>query len=225
MMKNQLLSTNSNPLNIVFLFYEGMTALDAVGPHEVLSRLPNVVVQHVALKKGLIKTFSKLVIEAEYDFQEIVRADVLLIPGAGNATSLQKYPALLEWIRAIHQTTTWTTSVCTGSLILAAAGILTGKHATTHWAAMDRLGSLGAIPVHERVVEDGKIMTGAGVSAGLDMALLLAAKIAGERVAQTLELGLEYDPHPPFNSGSPQKADKDIYDSLKARLQKVFEEK
>ncbi len=211
-------------MEIVFLFYDKMTALDAIGPHEVLCRLPGVTVKRAAKKAGLVRSESAgLTLTAEYSLSDISEATVLLIPGAGNATALRNEPEILEWVRAIHKTTTWTTSVCTGSLILGAAGLLKNVRATSHWSTLDRLPLYGAIPVHERIVEDGKILTGAGVSAGIDMALALSAKLCGPRVAKTLQLGIEYDPHPPFDSGSVEKADPEILEGLRARLNSVFE--
>lgn len=210
-------------MQIVFLFYEGMTALDAVGPHEILSRLPGAKTLRVAKQAGLVCTDSGLILTAEHTLSEVFSADILFIPGAGNATTLQKYPEMLQWVRAIHATTTWTTSVCTGSLILGAAGILSGLRATTHWAAHDRLRIFAAEPVNARIVEDGKVITAAGVSAGIDMALTLAAKIAGQSVAETLQLGIEYDPEPPFDVGSPAKASPKILEALRGRLLDSFE--
>jgi putative intracellular protease/amidase len=211
-------------MQIVFLFYDGMTALDAIGPHEILFRLPEAKVLRVAEHAGLIETESNhLILKAEYNLSEISQADVLVVPGAGNATSLREHPKILDWIQKIHQTTTWTTSVCTGSLILGAAGILSGHKATSHWAVLDRLSQWGAEPVSERVVESGKIITGAGVSAGIDMALSLAAKLSGQKVAEALQLGIEYDPDPPFDVGSPAKANPEIREALKNRLLAVFE--
>ena len=210
-------------MQIAFLFYEGMTALDAIGPHEILCRLPGAKVYRVAKHSGEIKTDSQLLLTAEHSLTDVSYADVLLVPGAGSATTLRKSPETLEWIRSIHSTTTWTTSVCTGSLILAAAGILSDLRATTHWAAFDRLKTLGAQPTRERVVEDGKIMTAAGVSAGIDLALNLAAKIAGVQFAHALQLGIEYDPAPLFDVGSPEKADPAIHDALRTRMVAVFE--
>lgn len=208
---------------IVFLFYEGMTALDAVGPHEIMSRLPEASVQHVSLQPGAVLTCSNLVLTAEYGLSDVSQADVLVIPGAGNATALCDYPEILAWIRMIDTTTTWTTSVCTGSLILGAAGLLSGREATTHWAVMDRLPRWGAKPIEKRVVEDGKIITAAGVSAGIDMALSLAAKISGQSVAETLQLAMEYDPKPPFDAGSLSKAKPAIAEALRAQLIAKFE--
>lgn len=208
---------------ITFLFYDGMTALDVVGAHEILCRLPNTLVKRVAKSSTSIKTDSDLTLYADYALSDVLDADILFIPGAGNATTLQKYPEILDWIRLIHSKTTWTTSVCTGSLILGAAGILSGIDATTHWAAMDRLKNWGAKPIQNRIVESGKIITSAGVSAGIDMALTLAKKISGEQVAKTIQLGIEYDPEPPFNSGSPKNADPELLKNLKERMTTLFE--
>lgn len=210
-------------MQIIFLFYDGMTALDAVGPHEILCRLPGVFVKRVAKSAGKIMTDSGLVLNADNALSDISHADILFIPGAGNATTLRKYPEILHWIRLIHSKTIWTTSVCTGSLILGAAGILSGVKATTHWAALDRLNIWGAEPIQKRIVESGKIITAAGVSAGIDMALLLAAKISGESVAKTLQLGIEYDPEPPFDAGSPEKADSEMVEFLRKKMVALFE--
>jgi transcriptional regulator GlxA family with amidase domain len=210
-------------MNIAFLFYEGMTALDAIGPHEILCRLPETTVQRVAQHPGPIRTDSGLILTADYGLNEVSHADVLLIPGAGNAATLRQFPDVLAWVRTIHATTSWTTSVCTGSLILGAAGLLSGVRATSHWAALDRLRQWGAEPVSSRIVEDGKIMTAAGVSAGIDMALTLAAKLAGRPVAERLQLGIEYDPSPPFDVGSPDKADPAVVEKLRARMVALFE--
>ncbi len=151
--------------------------------------------------------------------------DVLVVPGASKATTLREHPEILDWICKMHVTTKWTTSVCTGSLILGAAGLLKGCRATSHWAVVDRLQLWGAEPVTARLVVDGKIVTAAGVSAGIDMALMLTAKIAGPTVAKTLQLGIEYDPEPPFDSGSPQKADPILREALRSRLLASFDSK
>lgn len=210
-------------MNITFLFYEGMTTLDIIAPHEVLARLPDATIQRVAKRAGTVRAGFNLELTAEYALSQITQTDILVVPGGGNATSLSHEPEILAWIKAIHQTTQWTTSVCTGSLILGAAGLLQGKQATTHWAVLDRLSLWGAIPLSQRVVEDGKIITAAGVSAGIDMALLLAAKVAGQQVAETLQLGIEYDPEPPFNAGSPDKVKPEIVAALRERLLNKFE--
>jgi transcriptional regulator GlxA family with amidase domain len=212
-------------MKIVFLFYHHMTALDLIGPHEILFRLPGAEVYRVAKNAGPIETESDhLQMIAEYSLSDISQADVLLVPGAGNGTTLKNEPEILNWINAIHQTTLWTTSVCTGSLILGASGILSGLKATSHWAVLDRLSKYGAKPTTQRIVEDGKVITAAGVSAGIDMALYLAARLTERQIAEGLQLGIEYDPEPPFNSGSPHKAAPQLVASLRKRLQEKFEE-
>jgi transcriptional regulator GlxA family with amidase domain len=210
-------------MEIVFLLYDGMTALDVIGPHEVLCRLPNAVVQRVAKRSGPVKTDSGVELIADYGFNEVSRADLLLIPGAGNATDMRDDPETLAWVRDVHATTTWTTSVCTGSLILGAAGLVSGLKATTHWAALDRLAVFGAEPTRARVVEAGKVISAAGVTAGIDMALTLTSRIAGQAVAQSLQLAIEYDPAPPFDSGSPDKAPHALVARVSTRLRANFQ--
>lgn len=213
----------SEIMQITFLFYEGMTTLDIIGPHEVLAHLPDVTIQRVAKRAGKVRAGFDLELTAEYALSQITKTDILVVPGGGAATSLRHEPEIINWINAIHETTKWTTSVCTGSLILGAAGILQGRRATSHWAVLDRLHLWGATPVAQRVVEDGKFITAAGVSAGIDMALLLAAKVAGQDVAETVQLGIEYDPEPPFNAGSPNKIKPELCEELRARLLDRFE--
>lgn len=211
-------------MKIAFLFYEGMTALDVIGPHEILCHLPGAEVFRVAKQKGNVTTDSAgLVLHAEYSLSDVHEADILVIPGAGRAATLREHFEVLEWIRSIHAGTRYTVSVCTGSLILGAAGLLSGKKATSHWAALERLSKWGAIPVEARIVEDGKLITAAGVSAGIDMALLLTSKVAGEAAAKAIQLGIEYDPAPPFDSGSPRKAPKMVVDTLRSLMMAGFE--
>jgi putative intracellular protease/amidase len=194
-------------MNIAILLYDRLTALDAIGPYEVLSRLPGARVTFVAAEPGPVRTDNgMLTLLAERSIGDVGDPDIVLIPGGPGEVAARAGGGVLEWLRGVHETTTWTTSVCTGSLILAAAGVLEGRRATSHWLALEELGRLGAVPVPERVVFDGKIVTAAGVSAGIDMALALAAKVAGDDVAQAIQLGIEYDPQPPFDSGSPEKA-------------------
>ncbi|MHB8241098.1 MAG: DJ-1/PfpI family protein [Solirubrobacteraceae bacterium] len=205
-------------MDIAVLLYDRFTALDAVGPYEVLSRLPGANLAFVAAERGPVATDNgTLTILAQRSLAEMRGADILLVPGGPGEVATRAGSAALAWLKTAHQTSTWTTSVCTGSLILAAAGLLESKRATTHWLAFDELAKLGAEPVHERVVFDGKLVTGAGVSAGIDMALTLAAKVAGPEVAQAIQLGIEYDPQPPFDAGSPAKAPRAIVDALRAR--------
>jgi putative intracellular protease/amidase len=205
-------------MNIAIPLYDGFTALDAVGPYEVLSRMPEASVTFAAVKPGAVHTDTgMLTLLAECSLGDIPRPDIVLVPGGEGDVVTHAGEPMLEWLRTAHQTTTWTTSVCTGSLILAAAGLLEGKRATSHWLALDRLRELGAEPTAERVVFEGKIVTAAGVSAGIDMALTLAARIGGDRVAQAIQLGVEYDPQPPFDAGSPQKAPAEIVELLRSR--------
>ena len=205
-------------MNIAILLYDRLTALDAIGPYEVLSRIPDATVTFVAAEPGPVRTDNgMLTLLAEHSIDELRRPEILLVPGGPGEVAARAGGPVIEWLREAHETSTWTTSVCTGSLILAAAGLLTGVRATTHWLALEELGRLGAEPVSERVVYDGKIVTAAGVSAGIDMALALAASIAGDQVAQAIQLGIEYDPQPPFDAGSPAKAPAEIVAALRAR--------
>jgi transcriptional regulator GlxA family with amidase domain len=204
-------------VRIALLVFDRLTALDAVGPYEVLSRLPNAELRLVGKEVGVKRTDTgALGLEADLALSDLTDPDVLLVPGGPGSRPLMSDPDVLDWVRAAHEGSTWTTSVCTGALVLAAAGLLDGKRATTHWAYLDRLRELGAEPVSERVVEDGKVITAAGVSAGIDMALGLAARLAGEEVARAIQLGIEYDPQPPFDSGSPAKAHPDVIGLVRA---------
>jgi transcriptional regulator GlxA family with amidase domain len=204
-------------MNTAILLYDGFTALDAIGPYEVLSRLPGSRVTFVAAETGPVRTDNRmLAIDADAELADLPAPDVVLVPGGPGEVAARAGGPALDWLRAAHKTSTWTTSVCTGSLILAAAGLLDGRRATGHWLATDKLRELGADAVAERFVFDGKIVTAAGVSAGIDMALALAARIAGDDVAQAIQLGIEYDPHPPFDAGSPDTAPPDIVALLRA---------
>jgi transcriptional regulator GlxA family with amidase domain len=198
-------------VDIAIPIYDRFAALDAIGPYEVLSRLPGAKVTFLADKPGPVQTDTKMLsIVAEASFADLPQPDVLVVPGGlGNRDMLEE-SGLVDWIRTAHDTSTWTTSVCTGSLLLAAAGVLDGIDATTHWLARDELRELGALPVEERVVERGKVITAAGVSAGIDMALVLVARMTTDELAQAIQLGIEYDPQPPFSSGSPAKAPTEI---------------
>jgi transcriptional regulator GlxA family with amidase domain len=204
-------------MDIAILIYDRFTALDAVGPYEVLSRLPGAKVTFVAEQPGLKRTDTgQLALMADASLTELERPEIVLVPGGPGQSALMEDGPVHDWLRAAHETSTWTTSVCTGSLILAAAGLLDGKRATSHWMAMDELGRLGAEPTSERVVFDGKIVTAAGVSAGIDMALALAARITNEQVAQAIQLSIEYDPQPPFDAGSPHKAPAETVEAVLA---------
>ncbi len=205
-------------MNIAIVLYDRFTALDAVGPYEVLSRLPGASVAFVAAEPGPVSTDNgMLTLIAGHSFEQVPRPDIVLVPGGPGEVAARAGGATLDWLRAADATSTWTTSVCTGSLILAAAGLLDGRRATSHWLALDELRRLGAEPVEERVVFDGKLVTAAGVSAGIDMALTLAARIAGDTVAQAIQLGIEYDPQPPFDAGSPHRAPAEVVALLRSR--------
>lgn len=204
-------------MKIAILLYEGFTALDAVGPYEVLARIPGADLAFVAARAGVVTSdtgFLKLTATAALD--DVTAADVVLVPGGPGDEAARAHGPTLEWLRRLHERTTWTTSVCTGALILGAAGILRGVRATTHWAFFDELASLGAEPVKARAVESGKIVTAAGVSAGIDMALRLAQRIAGDDFARGIQLGIEYDPDPPFDAGSPEKHPPEIVEVVRA---------
>ena len=204
-------------MDIACFLFDGITALDIVGPYEVLQRLPEANVKFVAKEAGPIRTDNKfLALHADYGFADVTSADILVVPGGFATRGLETDAETLEWIRAIDRTTTWTTSVCTGSMLLAAAGLLDGKEATTHWASVDRLKEYGAIPTGQRVVQQGKIVTAAGVSSGIDMGLTLAAKVAGDDFAMCVQLGIEYDPQPPFDAGSLEKAPDHITELMAA---------
>jgi putative intracellular protease/amidase len=194
-------------MQIAIPIFERFTALDAIGPYDVLSRLPGARVTFVAKEPGPVRSDNgMLAITADAALAEMTSPDIVVMPGGYGTRPLLTDEAMLDWIRAAHETSQWTTSVCTGSLVLAAAGLIDGLEATTHWAAKDELERLGARYVERRVVQHGKIVMAAGVSAGIDMALTLAAQIAGDDVAQAIQLYIEYDPQPPFDAGSPAKA-------------------
>ena len=198
-------------MDIAIPIYDRFTALDAIGPYEVLCRLPGAKVTFVAEEPGPVQTETQmLTLVAEASLADLPRPEVIVVPGGFGNRELLEASGLVDWIRSAHETSEWTTSVCTGSLLLAAARVLDGVDATTHWLARDELRALGAVPVADRVVERGKVITAAGVSAGIDMALTLAARIASDEVAQAIQLGIEYDPQPPFQAGSPATAPEPI---------------
>jgi putative intracellular protease/amidase len=204
-------------MDIVIPLFPKYTALDAIGPYEVLSRLPGARVIFAAVEPGLIRDATGMLrLEAPTALAAVEAADLLCVPGGPGTRSPD--PALVDWIRRIHPTTQMTTSVCTGSLLLAAAGILDGLPATSHWFELPNLANHGAIPTSERVVFAGKIATAAGVSAGIDLALALAARFSGEDVARAIQLGIEYDPDPPFDSGSLAKASPEIVERVRSTI-------
>jgi putative intracellular protease/amidase len=195
-------------MQIAIVLYPGFTALDFIGPYEVLRNLPGAEVRFVWHQPGPITADSGvLVVGATHSFDETPSPELLLVPGGMTTFEHARDEKLLDWVRKVDAGTTWTTSVCSGSVILAAAGLLQGKRATSHWLAVPTLKAFGATPVSdERIVTEGKIVTGAGVSAGIDLAMWLAGQIAGEAKAKAIQLAIEYDPQPPFDSGHLSKA-------------------
>jgi transcriptional regulator GlxA family with amidase domain len=203
-------------MKVAILIFDRLTALDAIGPYEVLSRLPGAELTFVAKEAGPKRSDTgALEITADASLDELKDPDLLLIPGGEGNRPLLADAEVLDWVRTAHEGTTWTTSVCTGALVLGAAGILDGLEATTHWAFLDRLREYGETPVKRRVVEQGKVITAAGVSAGIDMALTLAARDVGDEFAKAIQLGIEYDPQPPFDTGSPDKAPPEIIEAVR----------
>ena len=198
-------------MKIAFFLYPRYTALDWIGPFDVFKSLPDAECVTVAESAGpVVNEGGNLEIVAGLAMDELDSADVLVIPGGYGTRTLIHDEPTLDWIRRINETTTYTTSVCTGALLLAAAGLLEGADATTHWRERDLLAELGAVPVPERIVEHGKVITAAGVSAGIDMALTLVQKMYGDEASQAVQLGIEYDPQPPFDAGALEKADPEI---------------
>jgi putative intracellular protease/amidase len=198
-------------MQIACLLYDRFAALDIVGPHEVLNALPDTETVFVAERAGPVSNEDgSLTLLAQRSLEEVTAPEILIVPGGFGTRALLEHEPVLDWIRRVHEQTRWTTSVCTGALLLAAAGILDGKRATTFWGQRELLRSLGAEPVTDRVVEEGKVITAAGVSAGIDMALYLVQRIHGDEAAQAVQLGIEYDPQPPFDTGAPEKAPREI---------------
>lgn len=203
-------------MEIAIPLFDRFTALDAVGPYQVLSALPDARVRFLAAEEGPVRSDNgMLTMVAEGRWEDSPQPELLVVPGGPGTRDLLVDERLLAWVRSVHESSRYTTSVCTGSLVLGAAGILDGVDATTHWMEMDELRALGAQPTSERVVERGKVITAAGVSAGIDMALRLAELIAGPVVAQAIQLAIEYDPQPPFDSGSPEKAPREVVDLVR----------
>ncbi len=209
-------------MNIAIPIFDRLTALDAVGPYEVLSRLPGATVHFLAAEPGPKRTETgMLALVADRSLDELTDPEVIVVPGGFGTRALMDDDAMLDWLRAADATSSWTTSVCTGSLVLGAAGLLEGRRATTHWMLLEALAELGATPVSERVVREGKLITAAGVSAGIDMALVLAAAIAGDEYAQAIQLGIEYDPQPPFRSGSTSTAPPEVVELVRGNADRL----
>lgn len=208
-------------MKIAFLVYESFTTLDLIGPYEVLHRLPGIESVFVAKEPGEYRVDSKLFgIQVDHALSDVPDPDVFVVPGGSEGTFLAAGDEeILAWVRRAHETSKFSTSVCTGSLILAAAGLLEGCEATTHWAARDLLEAAGAQYVEKRVMRSAeRIFTAAGVSAGIDMALTLAAELTDADTARAVQLGIEYDPQPPFDSGSPSRVAPELLDKALSAL-------
>jgi cyclohexyl-isocyanide hydratase len=213
------------PRRIGMLIFPRLTQLDLTGPYEVLARLPNTTVDLVARTRDPVTTDRGMQIVPTVTYADCPPLDVVMVPGGPGQQDLMEDEAVLEFLRKQAASARYVTSVCTGSLVLGAAGLLKGRRATCHWAAIDHLMLLGAIPVRERVVVDGNIVTGAGVASGIDFALALAAILDGEQVAREIQLQIEYDPAPPFNSGSLNTASPETIAALKPRMAKLNDER
>jgi transcriptional regulator GlxA family with amidase domain len=202
-------------MEIAILTFQKLTLLDAIGPYEVLRSVPGWRVRFVAAEPGPQRADSGAVaLVADHSLEDVTEPDVVLVPGGEGNRPLLEDANVLDWLRAVDEKTRWTTSVCTGSLVLGAAGLLQGRRATGHWLYREQLRQYGAEPVAERVVEDGKVITAAGVSSGIDMALGLVAREGGDELAQAMQLAIEYDPQPPFDAGSPDKAPAPIVEAV-----------
>lgn len=205
-------------MQIAIGLYPEFTALDAIGPYQVLTQVPGVDVVLCAAESGRLSDDNGLLhFDIEHTFADVPTPDLLLVPGGFITRKLARdRDPIVDWIAAAHEHTTYTTSVCTGALLLGAAGVLDGLDATTHWYAYDELATYGATPTEQRVVRQGKVWTAAGVSAGIDLALTLVGEVWGPEVSQAIQLGIEYDPQPPYDSGAPSKADPAILDLVRA---------
>jgi transcriptional regulator GlxA family with amidase domain len=205
-----LAGNDDRPMKIAILLFEKLAAQDAVGPYEVFRCVPGWDVHFAGLRAGEVRSEGGLGLVVDQTLDQCTEADLVLVPGGRGSDALLEDETVLSWLREIDAATKWTTSVCTGALVLGAAGLLEGKRATSNWLALGDLAKYGADPVGGRWVEDGKTITAAGVTAGIDMALHLVGREAGREVAQAVQLGIEYDPDPPFDAGSPEKAPKAI---------------
>ncbi len=209
-------------MQIAILLYPGVTALDAIGPYEVLRLIPGSELRFISREPGpIVADSGVLVLGATHSYEETPSPDIILVPGSEvNTATAMADPELLKWLNRAHQTSRLTLSVCSGALILAAAGILKGHPATTHWIAQSALPKFGAEPQPDkRIVKSGKIITAAGVSAGIDLALLVVGEICGRERAEIIQLLIEYDPQPPFQSGHPTKASKAVFAAASSEMQ------
>lgn len=210
-------------MQVAIVVYPGMTALDAVGPYEVLRFVPGAEIRFVSRKPGPVVTDSKvLVLEATHSYEETPSPDIVIVPGSeADTTTAMADGALIGWLKRVHDTSRWTVSVCSGALVLASAGLLEGRPATTHWIAQRPLEQMGAeARPNQRIVRSGKIVTAAGVSAGIDVALWLVKETFGRRRAEIIQLILEYDPQPPVDAGHPDKAVPEVRRAARSEMRR-----
>jgi transcriptional regulator GlxA family with amidase domain len=200
------------------LLFDNVTALDVVGPFEVLRLTGADEVVFVGKKAGEVRARGALGLAVDRTLDEVPAADIVLVPGGPGQVALMADEEVLAWLRRVDENSTWTTAVCTGSLLLAAAGLLAGRRATTHWLALDQFPAFGVEPSEERVVFDGKYVTAAGVSAGIDMGFHLGQRLSGQDMAQRIQLAIEYDPQPPFDVGSPAKAPAELVANMRENI-------
>ncbi len=213
------------PLRIAMVLFPGLTQLDLTGPYEIMARMPDVEIRLVAGSRDPVRTDRGLILTPDATFDEFPDPDILFVPGGPGQLPAMDDAALIGYLRRAGATARMITSVCTGSLLLGAAGLLKGRRATCHWQALDLLAYLGAIPVSERVVEDGNVITGAGVSSGIDFGLRVADRLFGKTVAQEIQLQAEYDPQPPYDSGSADKAPAAVVETLRKRTAALREKR
>jgi cyclohexyl-isocyanide hydratase len=212
-------------MRIGMLLFPNLTQLDLTGPHEVLARIPGADVMLVAGTRDPVASENKLAIVPTATFDEVPAVDLLFVPGGVGQIAAIEDAATMAWLRGVGAQARWVTSACTGALLLGAAGLLRGYRATTHWAFHELLPLVGAVPVAERVVVDRNRITGGGVTAGIDAALAIAAEACGREVAESIQLQLEYDPHPPFTAGHPRSAPADLVERVRAQTRGRFEER
>ncbi len=212
------MTDNPKPFHIVFLLFDGITQLDFTGPAQLLSRIPGAMVHTAAIAIKPVQTDSGFAILPSSGFADCPQADLLCVPGGFGIREVIQDQATLQFLRDQAAAARYVTSVCTGSLALGAAGLLEGKRATSHWAYTGLLGKFGATYEKARVVQDGNLITAGGVTSGIDFALALVAEIAGQQIAETIQLSLEYDPQPPFSSGHPDSADPEVLAMIRARV-------
>ncbi|EFL36226.1 4-methyl-5(B-hydroxyethyl)-thiazole monophosphate biosynthesis enzyme [Streptomyces viridochromogenes DSM 40736] len=210
-------------MQIAIVLYDRFTALDAVGPYETLGRIPGAETVFVAEEAGPVRNDTgNLALVADRTLADVPNPGIVVVPGGPGQGALMEHAPLLDWLRTADATSTWTTSVCTGSLLLAAAGLLRGRRATSHWLTLEELKRFGAEPTGERVVTDGKYVTAAGVSSGIDMGLTLLGRVAGDEHAQIVQLATEYDPQPPYDAGSPGKAPAHLVELLRTHAEAIL---